>query len=140
MDNLYVTITDNEPISIGLSITEDPINLSITNIDIDNIDIQLSINEDPINIAMDITEDPFEVVFATMVERGLPGINGADGVDGTDGLSAYEIAVANGFVGTEQAWLTSLQGTDGTDGIDGQDGTNAALSWINYVVGYDVEP
>ena len=27
--------------------------------------------------------------------------------DGTDGLSAYEIAVKNGFVGTEEEWLKS---------------------------------
>lgn len=33
-----------------------------------------------------------------------------------DGLSAYEEAVLNGFVGTEQDWLTSLQGTQGIPG------------------------
>lgn len=27
---------------------------------------------------------------------------------GAKGLSAYEVAVANGFVGTEQQWLDSL--------------------------------
>ena len=32
------------------------------------------------------------------------------------GYSAYEIAVKNGFVGTEQEWLDSLQGYSGTDG------------------------
>lgn len=32
------------------------------------------------------------------------------------GLSAYEIAVQNGFVGTEQEWLESLKGEDGTNG------------------------
>jgi hypothetical protein len=37
-----------------------------------------------------------------------------------DGASAYDIAVANGFVGTEAAWLASLDGTDGDDGEDGQ--------------------
>ncbi len=30
------------------------------------------------------------------------------GHDGTDGLSAYEIAVKHGFVGTEEEWLASL--------------------------------
>lgn len=29
---------------------------------------------------------------------------------GADGLSAYEVAVANGFVGDEQDWLLSLEG------------------------------
>lgn len=30
-------------------------------------------------------------------------------------ISAYDIAVENGFVGTEQEWLASLQGSDGKD-------------------------
>lgn len=40
------------------------------------------------------------------------------------GLSAYEIAVKNGFSGTETEWLESLKGTDGVDGKDGKDGIN----------------
>lgn len=38
------------------------------------------------------------------------------------GQSAYEIAVDNGFVGTEVEWLASLVGAPGLDGADGQDG------------------
>jgi hypothetical protein len=41
------------------------------------------------------------------------GPAGSNGADGADGKSAYEIAVANGFVGTEAEWLDSLQGDDG---------------------------
>ena len=47
-----------------------------------------------------------------------------------DGLSAYEIAVKNGFVGSESEWIESLKGKDGIDGengingIDGKDGVN----------------
>lgn len=33
-----------------------------------------------------------------------------------DGASAYQIAVANGFVGTEQQWLDSLKGEPGAPG------------------------
>jgi hypothetical protein len=40
-----------------------------------------------------------------------------NGIPGADGASAYEIAVANGFVGTEAAWLASLQGAPGADGV-----------------------
>ena len=36
------------------------------------------------------------------------------------GMSAYEIAVRNGFAGTEKEWLASLKGTAGADGRDGQ--------------------
>ena len=51
-------------------------------------------------------------------------IAGEQGPPGEDGLSAYEIAVQNGFVGTEAEWLASLVGADGAPGADGQDGTN----------------
>ncbi len=50
---------------------------------------------------------------------------------GADGKSAYEIAVENGFVGTETEWLDSLigeqgpQGEQGLPGDDGQDGLSA---------------
>lgn len=48
---------------------------------------------------------------------GTNGIDGKNGTDGKDGLSAYEIALKNGFVGTESEWLISLKGKDGADGI-----------------------
>lgn len=37
-------------------------------------------------------------------------------VVGTDGLSAYAIAVLEGFVGSEDAWLESLKGAKGDEG------------------------
>ena len=44
-------------------------------------------------------------------------------VQGTDGASAYEVAVANGFVGTEPEWLLSLVGADSTvPGPQGEQG------------------
>lgn len=39
---------------------------------------------------------------------------GGDGDPGPPGLSAYQVAVANGFVGTEAQWLASLQGPAGS--------------------------
>ncbi len=45
---------------------------------------------------------------------------------GADGKSAYEIAVENGFSGTQSEWLASLKGADGTNGTDGADGANGA--------------
>lgn len=46
------------------------------------------------------------------------------GTQGPPGKSAYEIAVENGFEGTEQEWLESLKGQDGKDGTDGKDGVS----------------
>lgn len=43
--------------------------------------------------------------------------------DGEDGLSAYQVALANGFVGTESAWLLSLKGDKGDKGDTGNQGT-----------------
>lgn len=45
------------------------------------------------------------------------------------GYSAYQIAVLNGFNGTEAEWLESLRGEDGAAGKDGQDGMPATHSW-----------
>lgn len=45
---------------------------------------------------------------------GKDGVDGMDGAVGADGKSAYDIAVGNGFEGTEAEWLASLKGEDGT--------------------------
>ena len=44
------------------------------------------------------------------------------------GFSAYEIAVINGFEGTEAEWLASLKGEDGAPGKDGIDGKDYILT------------
>lgn len=59
---------------------------------------------------------------------GQDGEDGSDGPQGPPGISAYEVAVNEGFIGTETDWLNSLvgpqgpQGIPGNDGADGQDG------------------
>ncbi len=57
-------------------------------------------------------------------EQGIPGTNGTDGVDGK---SAYELAVAEGFVGSIDDWLQSLEGTDGDKGDKGETGNTPKL-------------
>jgi hypothetical protein len=47
---------------------------------------------------------------------GAPGSRGEDGQDGDPGQSAYEVAVQNGFSGTESEWLASLKGDPGDPG------------------------
>lgn len=76
-------------------------------------------------------EDPGFVFLATdagelYVREG--GIGWSLGVPfrGADGLSAYAVAVVNGFVGTEADWLAFLQGADGADGAAGADGATGA--------------
>lgn len=61
-----------------------------------------------------------------------------------DGASAYEVAVANGFEGTEAEWLESLigpqgatgaTGATGKDGADGKDGTDGKSAYQYAVQG-----
>lgn len=46
-------------------------------------------------------------------EQGVQGEVGSQGEKGDTGKSAYEIAVVNGFTGTETEWLASLKGEQG---------------------------
>lgn len=64
--------------------------------------------------------------------QGVPGVQGEKGDTGetgpagSDGLSAYEVAVAEGFVGDEAAWLASLVGEKGEKGDTGLTGSPGA--------------
>lgn len=55
------------------------------------------------------------------------------GGSGTAGKSAYEIAVDNGFVGTETEWLESLKGAEGANGATFTPyvSSSGELSWTN---------
>ena len=59
--------------------------------------------------------------------QGVAGANGTDGINGTNGLSAYQMAVSNGFIGTEQQWIVSLKGATGATGATGANGWTPSL-------------
>ncbi len=62
--------------------------------------------------------DPAPDVYAQIMELLANG--GGGGGTGAPGKSAYEIAVAHGFVGSEAEWLASLKGESGiTAPVDG---------------------
>lgn len=71
------------------------------------------------------TSDLASVAFSNDYEDLTNTPTTLDGTNGVDGQSAYEIAVNNGFIGTETEWLDSLVGTDGVIGSDGEDGQSA---------------
>jgi collagen triple helix repeat protein len=48
--------------------------------------------------------------------RGVEGPRGIPGINGLPGASAYEIAKANGFTGSQAEWLQSLKGQKGDTG------------------------
>jgi len=62
-------------------------------------------------------------------EQGIKGLQGEAGADGTDGASAYQIAVSNGYTGTEPEWLLSLKGANGMQGTQGEIGNVPMHEW-----------
>ena len=67
--------------------------------------------------------------------KGDTGATGATGAKGDNGASAYEIAVDDGFEGTEEEWLASLKG-DSAYAVavdEGFEGTEQ--EWLDSLVG-----
>lgn len=53
-------------------------------------------------------------------------LSGVSSIKGEDGDSAYQVAVKNGFTGTETEWLASLKGEKGDTGPQGPKGATGA--------------
>ena len=61
---------------------------------------------------------------------GADGNAGANGMDGADGLSAYQVAVNNGFVGTEQDWINGLVTATSTHTLTNKTLSNPSITGI----------
>lgn len=68
----------------------------------------------------------------TLIKPKMGTIKGEKGDAGADGKSAYEVAVANGYSGTQAQWLASLKGADGAPGKDGSAGKDGQ-TWQPYI-------
>ena len=56
------------------------------------------------------------------IKASLAGAGALKGDPGKDGKSAYEIAVENGYSGSEQEWISGLAGTPGETPYIGANG------------------
>lgn len=64
---------------------------------------------DPVASIVEVPDDVrFSAAVIDAIARGKMSIIGEDALTPT--LSAYDVAVDNGFVGTEEEWLESLRG------------------------------
>lgn len=75
-----------------------------------------------------------EIKITTQQAEAISLRNEGEMIKGSQGDSAYQVALNNGFKGTEEAWLATLvgaqgpqgpvgpQGTPGVKGVDGKDG------------------
>ncbi len=68
----------------------------------------------------------------TLIKPKVGTIKGEKGDAGADGKSAYEVAIANGYTGTQAQWLASLKGADGAPGKDGSNGKDGQ-TWQPYI-------
>lgn len=67
-----------------------------------------------------MSEYKVEISSDNTITVGIPSTgNGVAGPRGEKGYSAYELAVKNGYTGTEEEWLKSLQGPQGVKGDTG---------------------
>jgi hypothetical protein len=71
-----------------------------------------------INLPYFINEDAIGILVQTAIDNAV--------LEGVPGKSAYEVAVDNGFIGTETQWLASLIGAQGPQGIQGVPGNTGA--------------
>ena len=81
-----------------------------------------------------ITKDDISVTEETSPSASV-------GEDLPRGKSAYEVAVENGFSGTETEWLASLKGATGAPGANGKDGEDGKTPYVgdngNWYIGAD---
>lgn len=56
------------------------------------------------------------------IEKGIADAHAIVAKPGKDGKSAYQVAVDNGFEGSESEWLASLKGAKGDKGTKGDPG------------------
>jgi len=63
--------------------------------------------------------------------KGDSGVKGDSGATGNNGLSAYEIAKAGGYEGSEEEWIASLKGDPGAKGDSGVAGTSCTAEEVS---------
>lgn len=71
------------------------------------------------DVKFSVSDQSFNPRFGESKQTFNATYNGLQTIHGRDGESAYEIAVKNGFEGSEDAWLDSLVGRPGKDGDKG---------------------
>lgn len=105
--------------SRGLHITQDGVSVGS---DVRLSNIKDIISEKQISHAVGAMFVDRELVLSDAAASALAKRIGGGGEQGKDGKSAYEIAVEQGFKGSVEEWLKSLQGEPGVQGPQGPQG------------------
>ena len=119
------TKTYDKPAFTFVRWTDDQVGEQIT-IDDPDIDVEISVED----ISSSILQEAVDAAN-TAAERANDAAEAAEHMvdihTGPQGKSAYEVAVDEGYTGTEEEWLASLVGPQGAQGIQGETGDAAGF-------------
>jgi hypothetical protein len=101
--------------------SSDSQSITLTNAPALGVPIEIEYDSEPVykRISAQVAVDSTGEIVGLYKPDGT--ISSAGGGGGS-GLSAYQIAVSNGFVGTQASWLASLVGPQGPQGVPGSGG------------------
>ena len=98
-------------------------------IDDPDVDVEITVED----ISSSILQEAVDAAF-TAADRANDAAAAAEHMvdihTGPQGKSAYEVAVDEGYVGTEEEWLASLVGPQGQQGIQGETGDAAGFGAV----------
>lgn len=92
--------------------------------------VEITIEPLPDENTIIIPEEEYKEIIdelTEIIQKNTEAMNRINGFE--NGKSAYEIAIEEGFVGSEEDWLESLKGTDGAQGVSGRDGIDGKSAY-----------
>jgi len=99
-------------------------------IDDPDVDVEISVED----ISSSILQEAVDAAFDAADRANDAAAAAEHMVDihtGPEGKSAYEVAVEEGYTGTEEEWLASLVGPQGQQGIQGETGEAAGFGTVS---------
>lgn len=95
-------------------------------IDDPDVDVEIDVEDISSSILQEAVEAAFEAADRAN-DAAAAAEHMVDIHTGPEGKSAYEVAVEEGYTGTEEEWLASLVGPQGPQGIQGETGEAAGF-------------
>ena len=99
-------------------------------IDDPDVDVEISVED----VSSSILQEAVDAAFSAADRANDAAAAAEHMVDihtGPEGKSAYEVAVEEGYTGTEEEWLASLVGPQGAQGIQGETGEAAGFGTVS---------
>lgn len=106
-------------ITVNITTSETPVTVDLTPPAAAPVTVDATVSEAPVSVSVSLAAAPAITVNVTLNSTPVS-------VAFTEARDAYQLAVAEGFVGSRPEWLASLQGDPGAAGAAGNDGADGA--------------